>query len=57
MNESWGSNIEIKGMYPPNMLKLHKATREAIEHTIDDQRREKFKLRKRMVELEVSLSP
>lgn len=39
MTDSWGFEIEMKGMDPSGMLELHKATRKALTHTINDQGR------------------
>lgn len=57
MTESWGLVIEIKGADPSSMLELHKATGEALAHTVDNQGRENVNLRKRVVELKASFSP
>ena len=57
MTDQWGSYIEIKGIDPIGVPELHRATKESLAHTINYQGRENIKLRKRVVELELSLSP
>ena len=52
-----GSEIEIKNMNPSDIMELHWEIGEALAHTVDDQERENAKLKKRIVELEASLSP
>ena len=40
-----------------SVLKLHRATKQSLVHTIEDQGRENIKLRKLVVEFEVYLRP
>ena len=55
--EKWGLEIEIKNANLKGVMELHHATSEALAHTMDDLERENARLKKRVAELEVDLSP
>ena len=38
--ETWGSKIEIKTINPSEVMEVHRATSEALSHTVDDQEKE-----------------
>lgn len=55
--EKWGLEIEIKNSNPKGVMELHQETGEALAHIVDDHERENVRMKKRVSELEVALSP
>ena len=57
VTKKWGSKIEIKNTNPDDVMELHHETREDLAHIMDDKDKENTRLKKRIVELQVSLNP
>jgi hypothetical protein len=57
VTRKWSSEIEVKGLRPSRVLIFHQAMGEALAHSITEQELENTKLKKRIRELKVSLSP
>ena len=55
VTKRWGSKIEIKGIDPSRVLQLHKAIRDSLAHTMDDQEKMNARLKKRVENLEMKL--
>jgi hypothetical protein len=53
----WGLEIEIKNANHNDAMHFHRAIGEALSHTMDDQGKYNARIKKRIVELEVSLNP
>jgi hypothetical protein len=53
--EKWGLEIEIKNKNPSDVMELHRETVGDLVLTVNDHERENARLKKRTVELEVSL--
>lgn len=45
INETRGSEVEIKNYDPTKVFELHKSTSEVINHTMDDQGKENTRIR------------
>ena len=54
--EKWGLEIEIKNVNLKDVMDLHLEFFEALEHIVDNQERESVKLKKRIGELDSTLS-
>lgn len=55
--EKWGSEIKIKNSNPRGAMELNRETHEALENSVDDQKKKNSRLKESVAELEVSLIP
>jgi hypothetical protein len=56
VTEKWSSEVEVKGLKPLGLLKLHQAMGESLAHSIIEYEIENERLKKRVSELEEALT-
>jgi hypothetical protein len=57
VTEKWNSEVDVSGVGPSGILKLHLTTGDALSHSITEHELENIRLKKRISELEDALSP
>jgi hypothetical protein len=57
ITKKWNSEVDVFGVGPSGLLKLHITTGDTLAHSISEQELENIKLKKRISELEDTLSP
>jgi hypothetical protein len=57
VTKTWNSKVDVSGVGPSGLLKLHLTTGDALSHSISEQELENIKLKRRITELEDTLSP
>jgi hypothetical protein len=57
ITQKWNSEVDVSGVNPQGLLKLHITTGDALAHSISEQELENIRLKRRISELEDTLSP
>jgi hypothetical protein len=57
ITQKWNSKVDVSGVRPSGLLKLHITTGDALAHSISEQELENIRLKRRISELEDTLSP
>jgi hypothetical protein len=57
VTQTWNSEVDVSGVGPLGLLKLHITTGDTLSHSISEQELENIKLKRRITELEDALSP
>jgi hypothetical protein len=57
ITQKWNSKVDVSGVGPSGLLKLHITTGDALSHSISKQELENIRLKRRIRELKDTLSP